>query len=535
MSVFERHIGIIALLAVLFFPTRAVAYRADSTMSDQRVKTERVALKNNLLYDAAATPNLALEVVLAPHWTLEFGAGFNPFPLDDTKFPKWRHVAAWVAPRYWFCHTFHRDFVSVNVAYAHYNVGGDAYPLSWMYPQIKTMRYQGDAVMGGASYGWHFAIKPHFSIELEAGVDAGYAWFDAFECKHCGDKKASGGRWFVLPKVGVNLVVPFGGDELSLAKRCDCEKLEMPEPEEAPVDTVVPEPIDTVVPEPIDTVVPEPIDTIVPEPIDTVVPEPIDTVVPEPIDTVVPMPVDTVEPEEPRAPWIPASRIKAPIVKKMPFRKAFVPHFELMLDNMYRLRNRLLRSEDAYEPYVDTIALSADPRNVFMFFDVNVAKMDRSFLNNSMLMDSIIQILGTAVEDTTIRITHIQIVGFASFDGRQAYNYELAGNRAATLKEYIQSIYPLPDSVFTVHNGGESWAELRYRLEKVEFEGKEDVLRIIDTEPNLDRREALIKQLNKGATYRYMRDELKTILRNLGCITIYFEDITFEKMIEDTN
>lgn len=511
MSVFKRHIGIIALLAVVFFPTRAVAYRADSTVSDQREKKEVVALKNNLLYDAAATPNLALEVVLAPHWTLELGAGFNPFPLDDTKFPKWRHVAAWVAPRYWFCHTFHRDFVSVNVAYAHYNVGGDAYPLSWMYPQIKTLRYQGDAVMGGASYGWHFAIKPHFSIELEAGVDAGYAWFDAFECKHCGDKKASGGRWFVLPKVGVNLVVPFGGDELSLAKRCDCEKLEMPEPEEAPVDTVVPEPIDTVVP------------------------EPIDTVVPEPIDTVVPMPVDTVEPEEPRAPWIPASRIKAPIVKKMPFRKAFVPYFELKLDNMYRLRNRLLRSEDAYEPYTDTIALSADPRNVFMFFDVNVAKMDRSFLNNSMLMDSIIQILGTAVEDTTIRITHIQIVGFASFDGRQAYNYELAGNRAATLKEYIQSIYPLPDSVFTVHNGGESWAELRYRLEKVEFEGKEDVLRIIDTEPNLDRREALIKQLNKGATYRYMRDELKTILRNLGCITIYFEDITFEKMIEDTN
>ena len=59
---------------------------------------EVVALKNNVLYDATMTPNLAVEVKLHPQWSMEVGAGFNPFPLDDTKFPKWRHVSAWPTP-----------------------------------------------------------------------------------------------------------------------------------------------------------------------------------------------------------------------------------------------------------------------------------------------------------------------------------------------------------------------------------------------------------------------------------------------------
>ena len=116
-------------------------------------------------------------------------------------------------------------------------------------------------------------------------------------------------------------------------------------------------------------------------------------------------------------------------------------------------------------------------------------------------------------------------MGYASFDGRKAYNVRLAGSRAQTIKEYMQSVYPLPDDVFEVCNGGESWAELRYGLSQVEFEGRDEVLHIIDTEPDADQREILIKKLHGGATYRYMRDELKHILRNLGCITIYCENV----------
>ena len=483
----NRHgLHIILLLLVSgFFLSRAYADEATADEVVKKEKVEWVALKNNLLYDAVATPNLQLEIRLAPHWSLELGAGFNPFPLDDTKFPKWRHVSAHIAPRYWFCNVFHRDFISINAAYVHYNVAGGTYPIGWLYKQVKDNRYQGDAVMAGISYGWHFAISPHFSVELEAGVDAGYSWYDQFECKHCGEKTASGGRWLVLPKAGINLVVPLGGDQQSLARRCDCEKLE-----ESPEPVAEPEPVPAA-----------------------------------PDTAVAAAPVEEEPVDEPMEPFIAAAPLAIPLPQQAAPVVAFVPPFVPKVDQMHRLRSSLLRDAEAYEPYDPSMALSADPRNVFIFFDVNVTKMDRSFIANDKLMDSIIVILGEAMADSTIRIRHIQIVGFASFDGRRDYNERLAASRAATIKEYMQSLYALPDSLFDVCNGGESWAELRYQLEKVEFEGKNEVLTIIDTEPDADKREVMIKKLNGGATYRYMRDELKRILRNLGCITVYCENV----------
>lgn len=455
----------LCIILILFGGANVCAQVRTDTLVE-KAKTEWVALKNNLLYDAAATPNLQVEVRLAKQWSLELGVGFNPFPLDDTKFPKWRHLSVSVAPRYWFCNVFNRDFVSVNMAYVHYNVAGNAYPVSWMYNQVKDSRYQGDALLAGASYGWHFAISPHFSIELEAGVDAGYSWYDQFECVHCGKKKASGGRWVVLPKAGINLVVPLGGNEISLAKRCDCEQLDdtIPEVEEV---TVV---------------------------------------------------------EEVMPPYQPMDRLMMPFMAAQPV-EPFVPAIEVEGDRMYRLRAALLRPEEAYEPYDNSMALSADPRNVFLYFDVNVTKMDRSFIENDKLMDSILFILGDALRDSTIRISRIRIVGYASFDGRQAYNERLAGSRAEAIKDYMQSVYALPDSLFEVYNGGESWAELRYQLPRVEFEGRDEVINIIDTQEDGDIRERMIKQLAGGKTYRYMREELKKILRNLGCITIYYENI----------
>ena len=206
----------------------ADTYAADDTTGVSSVRDIHhpiAALKNNLLYDAAATPNLQLEFRLAEHWSLQAGVGFNPFPLDDKVLPKWRHVSVELAPRYWLCQTFTRDFVSVNVAYTHFNVAGGMYPIGWMYRSVRDNRYQGDAVLFGASYGWQFAISPHFSIELEGGVDAGVAWYDRFKCKHCGEKLAHEKKWFALPKLGVNLVVLLDGNETEFEERCDCGKL----------------------------------------------------------------------------------------------------------------------------------------------------------------------------------------------------------------------------------------------------------------------------------------------------------------------
>ena len=55
------------------------------------------------------------------------------------------------------------------------------------------------------------------------------------------------------------------------------------------------------------------------------------------------------------------------------------------------------------------------------------------------------------------------------------------------------------------------------------FDGKDDVLRIIDTEKDPDRREAAIKSLNARRTYTYIKNNLLHDQRNSGYIQIYYD------------
>lgn len=179
----------------------------------QVANAQVVALKNNLLYDAAATPNLTLEWKLANRWTMNATVGFNPFPLKDEDYKlsdgtlhKWRHILADVEIKYWFCTAFARDFIGFNIGYTHYNVVGGKYPIGWLYKDILTKRRQGDAVMAGVSYGWSWILSPHWSLELAAGVDGGYTWYEEFECVYCGTSYGPKRQWFVVPKLDVNVI-----------------------------------------------------------------------------------------------------------------------------------------------------------------------------------------------------------------------------------------------------------------------------------------------------------------------------------------
>ena len=46
---------------------------------------DRFAVKTNLLYGGVArTPNLGVEIGLAPRWTLELSGSYNPFNLNGS-------------------------------------------------------------------------------------------------------------------------------------------------------------------------------------------------------------------------------------------------------------------------------------------------------------------------------------------------------------------------------------------------------------------------------------------------------------------
>lgn len=492
------------------------------------------ALKNNLLYDAAATPNLQLEFRLAEHWTLQAGVGFNPFPLDDKVLPKWRHVSVELAPRYWLCEAFSKDFVSVNIGYTHFNVAGGVYPIGWMYRGVQENRYQGDALLFGASYGWHFALSPHFSIELEGGVDAGVAWYDRFKCKHCGEKLAYEKKWFALPRLGVNLVVVLDGNQVEFEDRCDCKRLAV----SGEKDTVSapahnePSEISTVdVPEQSieDTISESEPDTMmiimfdhpdeqrsVAEPEYILVPraKPDTRYVADSLAAL----SERIKALEEAYMDEPSDSLYDAIVALLD-KQDEIAH----LDQMSRLRSAVLRPLSEFTPYDPEAPVTSEPNSIYMHFDVNSTDVDRTFIHNDELLDSIMTIIAEAIEDSTIEIKLIKIIGMASFDGSQKNNERLGAIRAEALHDYVQERFGFDKNMFRVYNGGECWAELRWYLDYEQFEGKHDILCIIDQVLDYDLRERFIKQHNNGRTYEYMRTHFKRYLRNLGSITVYYE------------
>ena len=56
------------------------------------LSAQDIAIKTNLLYDISTTINLGAEFRLAPKWTLDLSANYNPFTFSDSK--KWKH---WMA------------------------------------------------------------------------------------------------------------------------------------------------------------------------------------------------------------------------------------------------------------------------------------------------------------------------------------------------------------------------------------------------------------------------------------------------------
>jgi len=164
---------------------------------------QKVALKNNLLYDATLTPNLGIDFRTGHHWTVGVSAGYNPFTFSDNK--KWKHLLVSPEARYWLCEVFAGHFIGVNAIYSHYNVGNVKFPFG-LYPSVKEERRQGDMGAIGASYGYAWILSPRWNFELEVGADVGITHYDRYECAHCGAKLGSDKQTFMMPRLSLNFV-----------------------------------------------------------------------------------------------------------------------------------------------------------------------------------------------------------------------------------------------------------------------------------------------------------------------------------------
>ncbi len=178
----------------------------------QGARAQTVALKTNLLSDAFYSPNLGIEIGLAPKWTLDVSGQFNTWTLSHDR--RWKHWLVQPEARYWFCDRFGGHFLGVHAHGGQYNLGGWDGGYNFLNTdtrQLKDYRYQGWFIGAGIGYGYAWVLGRHWNLEAEIGIGYSYSRYDKFNCAGCGKKiKEDRPHHYVGPtKAAVNIVYVF--------------------------------------------------------------------------------------------------------------------------------------------------------------------------------------------------------------------------------------------------------------------------------------------------------------------------------------
>lgn len=173
---------------------------------------QKVAVKTDLLSDAAMNINLGVEFGLAPKWTLDVSGEFNGWTLSRNR--RLKHWAVQPEARYWFCDRFGGHFLGMHAHGGRYNIGGIKNGISFLgtdFSRLGNSRFQGWFAGAGVAYGYAWILGRHWNLEAEIGVGYSYTRYDRFRCAGCGRKvETNNPHHYVGPtKAAVNLVYVF--------------------------------------------------------------------------------------------------------------------------------------------------------------------------------------------------------------------------------------------------------------------------------------------------------------------------------------
>lgn len=128
------------------------------------------AIKTNLLYDLAMTPNLEVEVPIGKHWSINAEYQYGWWLRNDNSFC-WQLESGGVEGRYWFGDRENKR--QLTGWFAGVFVGGGMFDFQLK----KDEGYQGEFyILGGASGGYAMPLNRHFNLEFSVGL--GYIMTD---------------------------------------------------------------------------------------------------------------------------------------------------------------------------------------------------------------------------------------------------------------------------------------------------------------------------------------------------------------------
>lgn len=180
----------------------------DAVISTQQPQAKPLlALKTNLLFDAALMPNVEIELPLGRRWSLN---GEYMFPWWLFKGDKYcmQILAGGLEGRYWLGNREKRSVLTGH--FLGFYAGGGKYDLQW-----EREGYQGEFfVASGISYGYAHTISRHLRLEYTIGIGVlrtGYRHYHARDNYQLLHWQNNGNyTWLGPTKIKVSLVWLIG-------------------------------------------------------------------------------------------------------------------------------------------------------------------------------------------------------------------------------------------------------------------------------------------------------------------------------------
>lgn len=160
----------------------------------------------------------------------------------------------------------------------------------------------------------------------------------------------------------------------------------------------------------------------------------------------------------------------------------------------------------------DTASNHTGHFTAYIHFPLDRYELLTEFSNNASELARI-DSLAAAVRDGNPSPVRIAICGYASPEGPYEYNERLSWNRAQTVRRYLSEKYPSGANLFTLTNVPEDWDSVRRWVAASHIANKDQVLNILDGTPYPDKRDAELRAIDGGRTYRMLLSEVYPPLR----------------------
>lgn len=157
---------------------------------------QNYAVKTNILFWGAATPNMGLETAFNHKITVDMQVAYNPWTYSNDR--KMRFWLVQPEVRYWLCEKFEGHFLGVHLHAAQY-FGG-----------FGSTRYDGYLAGGGFTYGYNWILSARWNLETVIGGGYARLWYDEslrISCLKC--KTSYARSYFGLTKAAISFVYTF--------------------------------------------------------------------------------------------------------------------------------------------------------------------------------------------------------------------------------------------------------------------------------------------------------------------------------------